>query len=224
MTKTLISCGCSFSAKFDSEIDKPFGKLLSERSGYNHINLSRIGASNYLISKQIEYAASLNPDFITINSTTPLRFEYIISEIKQIPALKDFSYGKDACPPHTVFSGKILSLTYEYIKSYQNSDHKFIKKEKLDVIKKFLVEYTDYHVKKDQDRFMLLGAISKLIEKKIKFIVIDFSDILLTTDLNQKKLLNLNWDKMRNEFPHSDGLHFNQMGHNYIFEEILKIL
>lgn len=220
MTKYLVSCGCSFSSKFDSKITETFGELLSNKLDYTHINLSRIGASNYLIAKQIEYAVSLNPEFITINATTPLRFDYVFSSLDKKPTLKDFKYGKNYLRPHTESIGKISSMSYHHIKNNSNGT---IQKEKLESIVEFLTKYTDYYVKQDQDRFLLLGAISKIVEKNIKFIVIDFADIFLETDFDKKHLLNLHWDKMRNEFPHPDGLHFNQDGHNYIFEEIIKI-
>lgn len=205
----IVQCGCSFSAKI-IDIDFPYGELLSNKLNRSFINLSTHGASNYFITKQIEYSLKFNPKLVLIGVTTPMRFETSIDTIDRPPTIEDFKYTIDY-EWNSKINKKIISKPLLW---YEKSNPK---------ISNFYLENYNSNIKKDQDRLMLLGGISLLKINNIKFIVIDFSNIfentLITFDLIYEDFRSLS-----EKYPHPDSLHFNQAGHEYISSKIFNIL
>jgi len=220
MKNLLVSCGCSYSYKLPG-LKKSFGEIVSENSKLDFLNLSRVGASNYHISKQIEYAASLKPSMVIINSTTAGRFDYVSNPLIDKPTLKNFMYGPCAVPPHTNAVGNITSMTAIHMqwKIKHTSDIK--EKEDLTKILNFIVDYQDSNVKADQDRLMLLGSLSLLAEQNIKFYIIDLANIF---DSIRSNMIQIYWKEIAEKFPYGDNLHFSQEGHNFIADKFLSMV
>lgn len=220
MKNLLVSCGCSYSYKLPG-LKKSFSEIVSENFKLDFLNLSRVGASNYHISKQIEYAASLNPSVVIINSTTAGRFEYVTNPLTDKPSLKDFMYGPCAVPPHTNTNGSITSMTAIHIQWKIKHTSNIKEKENLIKILNFIIDHQDINVKADQDRLMLLGSLSLLAEKNIKFYIIDLANIF---DSLQSNIIQISWKEIAEKFPYGDKLHFNQEGHNFIANKFLSMV
>jgi len=220
MKNLLVSCGCSYSYKLPG-LKKSFSEIVSEKSKLDFLNLSRVGASNYHISKQIEYAASLKPSMVIINSTTAGRFDYISNPLTDKPTLKNFMYGPCAVPPHTNANGNITSMTAIHMQWKIKHTSNTKEKEDLTKILNFIVDYQDSNVKADQDRLMLLGSLSLLSEQNIKFYIIDLANIF---DILRSNMIQISWKEIAEKFPYGDNLHFNQEGHNFIADKFLSMV
>lgn len=218
--KLLVSCGCSFTYGNSGNFRHvPFGDLLSSELGTKHINLSRPGASNYYIAKQIEHSLTLSPDFVCIGVTTNLRFDYL-ENIDSIT--KDITYNDFKISLNDNSSDKIESRSILWFdRSYQNKEHSLDKRKSYFDIFKFLTKNTNYHIKKDQDKLIILGSCLQLIKKNIPYIILDFSETLQNDD----NIIGLNWKNLQKQFPcNHDQYHFNQEGHIFIKNKIIEFL
>lgn len=215
--KLLISCGCSFTN--GNTVDQqftPYSILVSNILKLRHINLSRPGASNYFIAKQIEYGLTLNPDLIVIGTTTELRFDYLsdITSINSPVTFEDFSNQ----------SGKISSRSILWFEAQsRNTDLSTSETQKMTDVFDFLSNHTNDFLKRDQDRLIILGAISKIKDKKIPFLVIDFAKIFATD--SEVNICKFYYKDLIKKFPcPTDKYHFNQYGHLYITNQILNLI
>jgi len=83
----LVVCGCSWSSRDNTLPDTEFGALAAKHFDLEYTNLATVGASNFVIRNQIDYAINtLKADFIIVNWTTPCRTEWAKTD-----ALYDFS-------------------------------------------------------------------------------------------------------------------------------------
>jgi hypothetical protein len=222
--KNSVICGCSFSFPMQEgeQSQVPYGILVSKHLGYDPILLSKPGASNYHIAKQVEFSLNFKPELVIIGTTTPLRFDFPTDKLKQNPSLLDFNYEEYSNNTFTFSKGSIISRSLLWFENRLKEEKNFFLKKKYKDIIDFYANYIDFDLKKDQDRLMLLGSINKLIEKNINFFIIDFSDIF--SYKNKAMFLSLFYKKLNEHFPHSDGIHFSQEGHNYISNLVLKKL
>ena len=234
----IIGCGCSFTygyasgnilipskdnivkhsrSNLPSRIEDYVTKL-SNHLGTESVNLAIPGASNYAIAKQIEYAITLDPSLVIIGTTTPLRIDFSFPE-KNLgihPTISDFDYSKyeskKFIPNYkkNIISTPILSLPDRFV-----YDKRFVE------IYDYHVMYTNENLKKDQDRFMLLGAFTLLNNKNIPYICVDFTDLMIKDDT--VNVIAYDWRELCKRFPSkNDTLHFNEDGHSFLANEILK--
>lgn len=233
MNKLMISTGCSFSNgivdKNTIDIQGSYGKLLSERLKYDFINLSQGGASNYHIAKQIEYAIGLNPSLVTVGATTHKRIDtYLKSDdkLEHRPTLRDFNYGSEAMPPHTLNSGMLVSRSYYFFNDQMEStkvtDEKEFNYNK--EIYDFLAMTTRKELDLDRDKFILLGACSLLEKHHIPYIIVDFGGVFREDDFRPSSpILSHNWKQLEQQFPGQDGIHVNQLGQQFLCDELEKV-
>lgn len=210
MNKNIVMCGCSFSHHND-EVHTTYGEIIARKLDMPFINLSELGASNYFIAKQIEHSINFLPKLVIIGATTPMRFETVenCEELKSSPSINNFKYRSNKNFNQENFQ-KIISKPLMW---YEKNNLKIFN---------FYSKYYDYEIKKNQDKFILLGALSLLAINNINFIVVDFSDIL--SDVNTKFLIiSENFKILNNLYPHPDKIHFNQMGHDYLAKKILTL-
>jgi len=231
MNKLIIATGCSFSNGFvdRNTVQKSYGELLSHRLGYDFINQSQGGASNYHIAKQIEYAIGLNPSLIIVGATTHKRVDtYLKSDDKlgHRPTLSDFNYGTEATPPHTLDSGMIVSRSY-YFFSDQMESNKDINEKEFNYNKQiydFLIMQTRKELDLDRDKFILLGACSLLEKNHIPYVIVDFGKVFRDDDHRPNaSILSYYWIPFEERFPGRDGIHFNQQGQQFLCDELEKV-
>ena len=228
----MIGCGCSFtygyvkvrvdnSTRFITAIVEDYVTKVSNRLGIESINLSRPGASNYAIVKQIEYAITLDPSLVIIGATTPLRVDFSFPETKlnKRPTINDFDYGIYESKKFigSFSKGNIVSKPIMYLLDHVAQDRRL-----LDIFK-YHATYTDEFIKKDQDRLMLLGAFSLLNRKNIPYICVDFAKLISQDDAVNS--ISYGWRELNDQFPSNhDPLHFSEDGHEFLANEILKQL
>lgn len=225
MNNIIVSCGCSFTYGFSPEEKLiSFGEIVAKSFNMQHVNLSSLGASNYFVSKQIEHSLNLNPTLIIIGSTTALRFDYLedIDSIKENINFHNFKNNLENNYIKIDVSNKITSKSIKWFKE-QSDNYKIplFKRKTANEIFKFLSKNTNFYIKKDQDRLMLLGSIFKIKQKNIPFVVIDFDKIF---DEEFDFILNFPFKDLSNKFPTSDNIHFNQEGHFFVAEKIKNFI
>ena len=91
----LVVCGCSWSSRDETVPDTEFGSLVAKHYNLDYINLATVGASNFVIRNQIDYAINkLNADLVIVNWTTPCRIEWQYNDIEFDPTLsiENFDY------------------------------------------------------------------------------------------------------------------------------------
>ena len=119
---------------------------------------------------------------------------------------------------------KIESRTILWFKEAKDSMEKFDieSRKKFTNVYNFLCENTNMLVKEDQDRLILLGSLFLLKKFNIPFVVVDFSDIFLKTDMD---FLEMNYAILSKKYPlKHDPYHFNSDGHVFLSNEILKYI
>ena len=227
----IIGCGCSFTYGYAKVRVDNSGRLIparvedyvtkvANRLGSESINLSRPGASIYAIVKQIEYAITLDPSLVIIGTTTPLRVDFSFPETKlnRCPTINDFDYGNYETKKFIgSYKRNIISTPIMLLLENLPQDKRF------DEIFKYHSTYTNEFLKKDQDRFMLLGAFSLLNKKNIPYICVDFAELINQDDAVNS--ISYDWRGLNDQFPSShDSVHFSEDGHEFLANEILKQL
>lgn len=213
MSKKIIACGCSFTHGFYHEfkndelipkINKNYIQFLEESIGNNILNLSDPGVSNYCIIKQVEYAVSLKPDLIIFNTTLTNRIDIAEKRLKHQPTFQDFisNLGQS--------EGSIRSITFLTLQ-------RFIKKgEFYKKLFGYYVEYVNEYISEDQQKLMIWGIIKKLDDLKIKYLILDFANLL--SSVNRPEIIKkFNHKDMKNKYPNNDtDSHWNEQGHQEI--------
>lgn len=220
--KLLVTCGCSFTygSTREGTVNIPYGNFLAEKMNYRHLNLSRSGASNYFIAKQVEHSLNLNPDLVCIGVTTPLRFEFL----ENIDAIKTHvSYHDFKTLPYSRAPDKIESRSILYFESqYKNSNNTLDQQKRYCEIFEFLTNHVNYWIKQNQDKFIILGSCFKLGKKNIPYVIIDFDNLFKDDD---HSVLNLSWRELCKMFPCKvDKWHFNQLGQMHVADKIFEYI
>jgi hypothetical protein len=229
--KTIIACGCSFTYggnwstktnqfnSFSSYVDKLGQKLETEI-----INLSRPGASNYCIVKQIEHAITLNPDLIVFNITTSERIDYVRTgkSLYQRPSLINYNYDTYTNGYTENFSSEINSSTVmtAFTKKHDPTNNENPK----DVVD-FIVKYLNPEILADTNRLFILGVIRELEKNNIPYICINFSDIFKEEELDDINHISIFWREMNKKFPgKEDPHHFSEEGHKYLADNLYQYM
>jgi len=90
-TKVVV-CGDSWMTTDIRYPDKHFSEILSNKYGFNVINLARGGMSNIGICFQLQQAVELDPQIIIFNETEPDRTSFPIGKFKINEGLKNIRY------------------------------------------------------------------------------------------------------------------------------------
>lgn len=220
--KLLVSCGCSFTYGFaNGTTFNPYANIVAQAIDYEHVNLSVIGSSNYAITKQVEHALTLDPDLIIVGATTPLRFDFIedVAAIRRTVTFDDLRGHRTGKTPDKLESRSF----FWFLENCTDKNLSRPKRARMHKIYEFLTANTNYFVKADQDRFMLLGSLFKMEKNNIPYMVVDFDNILHNTDL--VNLVSHNFRDLCIRFHvDNDPRHFNQQGHEFLAQELVKIL
>lgn len=223
----IVFCGCSYLSGYGIENKDSTASLLGEHLGCEVINLSKPGASNYCINKQVEHAISLNPDLIVFGTTEILRFDWIVPgmSLNSAPTVFDFSYNSYATGSMNKKS-KIMSESFRTLDNYLSGTnlqkytvekYRNIDKEYLKTLHNYLT-YTDFHLKKDQDKKIVESSMFNLIRSKVKWLLIDGNDFF---DDPGPNILRKNWRELVEFDPQNDNLHFAERG-NQLLADIIK--
>jgi len=218
--KNIVACGDSVTHGYYLENDyhdethivksnQGYPEIVAETLGASIVNLSKPGASNYCIAKQLDYAFTLQPDFIIIGLTTGMRFDYTTDIFADkhwkdnIPTIQDFDYRNHSRSEHTNNHGLIESQPLSSIETYHD---------RKDLVN-YIAKYIDIDIKRDQDRHIIMGMLWKLAVKKIPYVIVDWTEMILYEYTSRAVIRDLKLSEYRNLYPCADGVHFNQEGH-----------
>lgn len=217
----IVACGCSFT--YDLEINKDklvsYPTIIGKKLNTEIINLSKPGASNYSIAKQIEYSLQFDPDLIIIGLTTTNRIEWKIDKNFKFDNYPTYESWMHPMDKFTLQYNKKLSPNYGKLSS--NSIIYFNNKDDEKIFKNFfnfIINYNDIFIQKDKDYFIILGICSLLEKNNIKYLIIDFDENKIQDSIK------ISWKFLKEKFPWVDGLHFNQSGHEYIANIVIENL
>lgn len=228
--KSIVACGDSVTHGYyltgsytgnqgEVKCSTAYPEIVAEHHGADIVNLAKPGASNYCIAKQLDYAFTLNPDFIIIGLTTGLRFDYtteMFAEnkwVNNIPTIQDFTYRNHSKSDHTNDRGIIESQPLSSLETYPD---------KKDLVE-YIAKYIDPDIKRDQDRHIIMGMLWKLAVKKIPYVIVDWTEMVLLEYTSRTVIKDLKLSEFRDLYP-SDGVHFNQEGHNVAAARINKFI
>jgi hypothetical protein len=221
MTQKIVACGCSFTSGYvnTGKHSVPYPNLVGKSFNINVLNLASPSASNYYISKQIEFSIFADPCLVIIGLTTYLRFDFIKDDVlSRHPSFSDFQRG-------TIFSeDKILSRSFRwFIENSKNPEYSDKNQKDFKKISEFSTTYVNPYIKQDQDRLIILGSIYKLIEKNIPFVIVDFDNTFYSD--NSDYVFKFNYSDLNKQYPViGDIAHFNQDGHNFIADQLIAYL
>jgi hypothetical protein len=178
--KKIVVCGDSFcSAGIHSETH--FSQLLSNKYGYDVINIARGGISNTAICYQIKQAINMNPDLIIFRVTGSSRLDIPIKKFNKHIGLRNFlypwSYEHSHTSPHTGgVTGTVLSDTIEgfFVESRQQSlpENLKISISVKEAIKQYITYMYDDDLQTERDKWMIGYWLSQLEKKNIPYIEI----------------------------------------------------
>jgi hypothetical protein len=98
MSKTLYICGDSFCSSDPKYGDNWVDLLTLSYPNINIINLSSVGASNYLIYLQVKHALAHNCDYLIYNATSSVRQEFSLNSDTLIQSDNVSRYWNAALP------------------------------------------------------------------------------------------------------------------------------
>lgn len=202
--KLLVVCGDSWMAPLHHDLSAlrasnsmHFSQILSEKIGYELLNLAQGGVNNYCIAAQIESAIKLKPSLVIFNTTAPNRLEirmtasrtnhkyeilnfihhnykYIrerLGEANAIPSIASIGHvGDDSFNAQTHNATEIDSKFGDLIKL------SFAKKR--EALKGYITELLDYDIAYKYNTALMYMMVHKLILSEINFVcMIDFLEM-----------------------------------------------
>lgn len=227
----IIGCGCSWTHGFywkDSNINfssrnKSYTQILAEKLSGDAINISMPGASNYGIAKQVEYAISHKPDLIVFNTTMDTRIDLIKANagdfVQGTPTIRDFVYGRYK-NSHILNENEIIySRSFNFFVSGIPILNQI---DDIDRLTEFILTYDKYvnsEMRRDQNRFTVMGTLSLLERSKIPYICVDLNNVL-PLGYNDN-IINLHYTELVSKYNiPEDEYHFNQEGHKFVSDLI----
>lgn len=183
MNPNLVVCGDSYMSPVFAYPGKHLSEIVADSLNYNLIPLSRGGMSNGGIVLQIESALKYNPKLLLLGTSFPGRIEYPIKSSSSMPVhnadsilykgkclsvLKSYA----GCNPRLISTnlGEILDdqILEQYPANIQDVD---LAREKILAIRKWFELLYDEGWKTKCDRMMLFGALMKLEQNNIPYII-----------------------------------------------------
>ena len=174
--KKIAVCGCSFQApshqwinvndaSFGTYVGTHWSELLSQRMGYELVNLAVPGASTAVVILQIFEAIKQKVDFIVIaNSASSNRLEfYNRDDTSYPPEIRNFFYAPSRANPF-VEAGEIPN---DYLISMG------IQSVEPEAFRDYLAMHVAVEMMDLKDNWMLMHAVSKVVKSGIPFLIFE---------------------------------------------------
>jgi hypothetical protein len=224
----IVGCGCSWTHGFywtdlnrtQFACNNSWLSFLADKIHGERINISFPGASNYAIAKQVEYAISLKPDLVIVNTTTDYRIDLKKVNTENFsqggPTIRNFNYGPFK-NEHIDYHNEVI-----YSNTFSNFTSNVAPIDDIYSLTKFILRYDTYvnfEMRKDQNKFLIMGTLALLERFDIPYICVDFTDMLPVE--YSDRVLAVSIDEMLSTYPiKTDRMHFNQDGHRFLSELI----
>jgi hypothetical protein len=155
----IICCGDSFFSLDKKHPNTHLSELLAIKLGASLENYAKLGASNFTIALQLEYAIKQNPDVITVGFTSVDRIE-IPQKPYEFPAgIANIIYEDNTVPPSFYNHRRATTIS-----------HSIPNLEMTDTLKLFLANHYDPELKRQHDFFIASGVLRKLDKLNIKYV------------------------------------------------------
>jgi len=154
-----ICCGDSFFSLDPNFPNTHFTEVLRDKHNWQYKNFAKLGASNFMIALQIDYAIKNKPDLIVFGFSSVDRMEIPISNYQYPEGIKNIVYESHTVKP----------LFYEEQKT-KTISQSFPNIEKTEAIKLYISELYDSELKRQQDFYIASSILYKLDKLKIPYI------------------------------------------------------
>jgi len=155
----IICCGDSFFSLDKQWPNTHFSELLAQKLNASLENYAKLGASNFTIALQIEYAITQNPDLIIVGFTSVDRLE-IPKKPYEFPAgIGNIIYEDNNVIPSFYSSRHTTTISH----SIPNLDM-------TDTMKMYLANQYDPELKRQSDFFIVAGMLRKLDKLGVKYV------------------------------------------------------
>lgn len=232
----IVNCGDSYTVGIGCPEQRKdsYASIIGKYFGVDDINLGKPGATNYVISLQVEYAIEMNADLIIINTTSSDRCEWIDST-KQVNTrvrtlrhvnyhdyFNDHYFRNDPLYEPFIFSEQIAGVGMA-------RPHR-LAEEPESRIQQLLDYYGlvyEKNIKIDYDIGLMCMNIIRMQQKGIRFLFLanDSYFSALSEVLENSQIIALDFVTLSQTFPDQMGTkHCSPDGHRYAGEQILSHL
>ena len=180
--KKLYSCGCSFMSRDLAHTNvTSFLDLYCEERGFEHVNLARSGATNFLIRLQVEEALKQNADYIVFSATTNDRIDIPIpareKDIRFPVTVRDVEFNGYRSTSELLFGDNDAKIISDSINNWTEDDRghgnkarKMIPESSITAMKHYVANLHNPAIEQQRDYFILSDAIRRLQSLKKEFL------------------------------------------------------
>lgn len=154
-----ICCGDSF---FSLDLNFPnthFTEIIRDKYNWQYKNFAKLGASNFMIALQIDYAIKNNPDLIVFGFSSVDRIEIPIKNYRYPEGVKNIVYEQNTVKP-----------TFYNEKQTNTISHSFPNLEQTAAVKHYISELYDPELKRQQDFYIASSILYKLDKLQIPYV------------------------------------------------------
>ena len=155
----IICCGDSFFSMDKQWPNTHLSELLATKLGASLENYAKLGASNFTIALQLEYAIKQNPDLIIMGFTSVDRIE-----IPQKPY--EFPSGIH----NIIYENTNVLPSFYNPRRTTTISHSIPNLEMTDTLKQYLANQYDPELKRQHDFFIVSGVLRKLDKLNINYV------------------------------------------------------
>ena len=155
----IICCGDSFFSLDKQWPNTHFSELLVQKLNASLENYAKLGASNFTIALQLEYAITQNPDLIIVGFTSVDRIEIPFDRYRIPDGILNIKYDTNNKLPsfYNDRSTTVLSNSFPNLKQ-------------TDAVKLYISELYDPELKRQHDFFIISGLLRKLEKLDIRYV------------------------------------------------------
>lgn len=155
----IITCGDSFFSLDKNYPNTHLSEIVASTLNADLENYSKLGASNFTIALQLEYAIQQHPDLILIGFTSVDRIEVPYDQYRIPDGILNIKYDTNNCLPlfYREQSTTALSNSFPNLKQ-------------TDAVKLYISELYDPELKRQHDFFIVAGMLRKLDKLGIRYV------------------------------------------------------
>ena len=155
----IICCGDSFFSIDKQCPNTHLSELLATKLGASLENYAKLGASNFTIALQLEYAIKQNPDLIIMGFTSVDRIDIPFDQYRIPDGILNIKYDT---------KNKLPSFYNEQLTTVLSNSFPNLKQ--TDAVKLYISELYDPELKRQHDFFIASGLLRKLDKLNIKYV------------------------------------------------------
>jgi hypothetical protein len=173
--KSLYTLGCSFMSTDTNVPDQPtFLDQLAQQRSWQHVNLARAGASNFMIRLQIAHAIEHTANYVIVGATSSDRVDLVDenpdyrSPIK-LEHIRNRGYN---CAVENTVNDRNAFITSDTINNLLESRHARLPAHRVDSLKHYAANIHEHGLQAYKDYFVVRDGLRDLAQAQIPFVFI----------------------------------------------------